>query len=134
MEAAIVMVIVGVGIVSLVQLLACGTMANTESTELTSAMGLASNIHEMSLGVAYSQIMTLNGQTYSPPIDARQVAISGMPGWSQVVSVSFVNPDSLTATVASSPSQPTARVTVTIMHNNLAVYSTDWLATALTWP
>ena len=102
-------------------------MANAESTELTTAMGLASNIHEMSLGVAYSSVMTMNAQSYSPPIDARKVAISGMPNWSQVVSVSYVNPDNLTATVASSPSQRTARITVTISHSGQQVYQESWV-------
>src|SRR4051795_8581358 len=68
-EAAIVTVIVGVGVVGMLQLLAAGTMANTDSTELTTAMNLAANMHEMSLSVPYKNIMTLDGRTFTPPID-----------------------------------------------------------------
>ena len=44
-EAAIVTAIVGFGVVGMLELMAAGTMANTESTELTTAMVLAGNIH-----------------------------------------------------------------------------------------
>src|SRR5437773_5964525 len=87
MEAAIVTVIVGVGIVGMLELLASGSMANGQSTELTTAMGLAGNIHEMSLGVTYTSILTLDGLNYTPPVDARKVAISDLPNWRQQVTV-----------------------------------------------
>src|SRR4051812_30000525 len=68
-EAAIVTVIVGVGIVGMLQLLAAGTMANSDSTELTTAMNLAANMHEMSLSVPYKNIMTLDARSFTPPVD-----------------------------------------------------------------
>lgn len=46
-------VIIGVGVVAMLQLLAAGTMSNSEGTELTTAINLANNIREMSLGLAY---------------------------------------------------------------------------------
>jgi len=52
-EAAMVTVIVGVGVVAMLQLLAAGTVSNSEGTELTTAINLANNIREMSLGLAY---------------------------------------------------------------------------------
>src|SRR3954454_25013895 len=52
-EAAMVTVIIGVGVVAMLQLLAAGTVSNSEGTELTTAINLANNIREMSLGLAY---------------------------------------------------------------------------------
>src|SRR5688500_4836529 len=92
-EAAIVTVVVGVGIVGMLQLLAAGTLANTESTELTTALNLAGNVHEMSLSVPYQNIMTLDGQQYSPPIDSKKQTISALTNWKQAVTVNYVDPD-----------------------------------------
>src|SRR6059036_2247364 len=88
-EAAIVTVIVGVAIVALVQLLTAGTYANETSTELTTGIGLATNIREMAYGVDYDSIMTLDGMTKTPPIDARKISITDLTGWKQVVSVNY---------------------------------------------
>src|SRR5439155_2149211 len=118
-EAAIVTVIVGVGIVGMLELMAAGTMANTEATELTTAMGLVSNIHERSLGIAYDQLMTnFNDKTWSPPIDAKANTITSMSNWSQVVDFQYLDPDSIKNAVPDTQPEPTARITVTIKHYN----------------
>src|SRR4029079_2970899 len=52
-EAAMVTVIIGVGVVAMLQLLAAGPVSNSEGTELTTAINLANNVREMSLGLAY---------------------------------------------------------------------------------
>jgi hypothetical protein len=44
-------VIVGVGVLAMLQLLAAGTVSNSDSAELTTAMTLANNIRELSLGL-----------------------------------------------------------------------------------
>jgi prepilin-type N-terminal cleavage/methylation domain-containing protein len=64
-EAAMVTVIIGVGVVSMLQLLAAGTVSNSEGTELTTAINLANNIREMSLGLAYYDPNT--DMTITPP-------------------------------------------------------------------
>jgi type II secretory pathway pseudopilin PulG len=133
-EAAIVTVIVGVAIVGLVQLLAAGTYANSESTELTTGIGLASNIREMAYGVAYDDIMTLDGKTCSPPKNARDENIDDLADWKQVVTINYVDPDHLTLTVPKTQVEPVALITVTVSHNNRTVYTTDWLAAASEWP
>ncbi len=129
-------VIVGVGIMATLELLAAGSMANGASTQLTTAMGLASNIHEMSLGVAYQDVMTLNGLNYKPPVDARKTAItaSAVANWRQQVAVNYVDKNLVTNTVPNTQVEPTARITVTISHNNDVVYTNSWLAAASEWP
>jgi len=46
-EAALVTCIIGFGVVSMMRLLAAGTLSNTEATEITIANALAGNIHEL---------------------------------------------------------------------------------------
>src|SRR5688572_7861169 len=52
-EAAMVMVIIGIGVLGMLQLLAAGTVSNNEASGITTAMTLASNIRELSLGLAF---------------------------------------------------------------------------------
>jgi hypothetical protein len=52
-ESAIVTVITGFGVVGMLQLLAAGTLANSEGTELTMAINLANNVREMAVGMPF---------------------------------------------------------------------------------
>jgi type II secretory pathway pseudopilin PulG len=70
-EAAIVTVIIGVGVVGMLELLAAGTQSNSDGTELTTAINLANNIREMSLGLAY----------YDPQSDPASTDPTKKPVW-----------------------------------------------------
>jgi hypothetical protein len=122
-EAATTTVIIGVGCLAMLQLLAAGTRANGESSELTTAMNLAGNIRECltynggtSKVVAFSDptvadawgpepgetlatyddLDDFDGKTFSPPIEARRGSLgSAYGGWSQTVTVESVDPDDL---------------------------------------
>src|SRR5688572_21430839 len=128
-EAAMATVIIGVGFTAMLQLLAAGTVANKEGTELTTALNLAGNIHEAAVRVGYDQIFDLEG-TYSPAVDAKLSAVSALSGWSQVVDVSYVDENLLTSSVPDTQYEPTARVTVSVRRNGQQVYRTTWLAAA----
>ena len=128
-ETAMATVIICVAFTAMLQLLAAGTVANRESTEMTTAINLAGNIHEAAIRTGYADLFDLEG-THSPAVDATLTTIPGMPGWSQVVDVSYVDVDRLTITVPDSQYEPTARVTVTVRRNGKDVYSTNWIAAA----
>jgi Tfp pilus assembly protein PilV len=128
-EAAIATVIIGVAFTAMLNLLAVGTMVNNESTELTTAVNLAGNIHEASIRTAYDDLFDLEA-TYSPAVDSRLQAVSSISGWSQVVDVTYVDDNNLKIAVADNQYQPTARVSVTVRRNNKDVYRTSWLAAA----
>lgn len=49
-EAALAIVIVGVGVTALLELLTAGTMSNLAGAELTTAVNLANNVHEITIG------------------------------------------------------------------------------------
>lgn len=153
-EAAITTVIIGVGCVSMLELLGAGTNANKESTELTTAMNLAGNIREAMTGLryasktspthwgpetgettvtSYDDVDDFDGWTSSPnpPIDARRRTLSSeYAGWTQRVKVECVKPDNLAVSQAhltlTPDLRPTERVTVTILHNGREVYTQSW--------
>ena len=128
-ETALATVIIGVAFTAMLQLLAAGTVANRESTEMTTAINLAGNIHEAAIRKPYEDLFDLAG-THSPAVDATLTAIPGMPGWSQVVDVTYVEEGRLTLLLPDSEYEPTARVSVTIQRNGKDVYSTNWIAAA----
>jgi type II secretory pathway pseudopilin PulG len=128
-EAAIVTAIVGFCIVGVLQLMAAGTMANTQAAETTTAMGLANNIHERSLSVKYDNIFTtFNDKTYSPPIDGKGNVINEMSDWKQVVDIKYVNANAITVDVPDSQEEPLARISVSVLRGNRLVFSSSWFA------
>jgi type II secretory pathway pseudopilin PulG len=153
-EAAITTIIIGVGCVAMLQLLAAGTLANNDGAELTTAMNLAGNVREAMAGLNYSDPTTpthwgpesgetsvtayndlddFDGQTFSPPIDARRISLgSNFSTWAQKVKVETVKPDNLTATTShltlAPLLRPTCRCTVSITHNGHEVYTQTWIA------
>jgi prepilin-type N-terminal cleavage/methylation domain-containing protein len=128
MEAAIVSVIIGVGIMGLMQLLAAGTMANAQSVELTTGIYLANNIDEMLQGKPYATLKaTYDNKTYGPPIDGAGATVSGFSGWRQIVTVKYVDHNLITSLVPETQYEPTCRVTVRVEHNGMAVYTARWI-------
>ena len=148
-ESAMVTVIIGVGVVGMMQLLATGTMTNAAGTDATIGINLASNIRDLSLGMAYydpqqptvwntreatvaawDNIMDLDGASFSPPQDARRQPLTGYPSWTQAVEVESVSEENVSVTVPDTMTEPMARVTVTIKRHGIPVYRATWLAVA----
>lgn len=144
-EAALVTVIIGVGVAAMLELLAAGTLSNREGASATVAVNLARNIREMSLGLAFADpanpahwglengetvlaaddIDDLDGAVFSPPIDAVRTRLDDLAGWEQRITVRSVDPDRLTLVVPSG-STPASRVTVEIWHRGRKVYAASW--------
>lgn len=130
-EAAIVTAIVGLGIVGLLELIASGSMANVQSSELTTAVFLAQNIDELLQDAPYATLHnTYDNVTYTPPRDGRGQQLTSFNGWSQAIDVSYVDPDRVTLTVPDTQVEVTSMVTVTIIHNGKVIYTAKWLAAA----
>ena len=148
-EAAFVMVIVGVATLAVVELLAVGSMSNAEGGEQTTAMNLAANIREISLGLAfqdpeqptewktkeasvaaYDDLKDLDGAVFQPPLDVKRRPINECAAWSQKVTVQTVAQDNVTSERPKDPMEPTARVAVIISRNGREVYETSWVVVA----
>lgn len=149
METGLATIIIGVGVTALMQLLAKGTLTNLDGADLTTAVNLANNIHELTYGLTfvdpnhptnwgpeagetlatYSHLDDFNNQTFSPPIDARRQTLSNYNNWSQIVTVTKVDINRLSTTVPSTTVMPSARVSVSIQHLGQTVYSENWVIT-----
>ena len=144
------MVIIGTGVVAMLQLLAAGTMSNSSAAELTTAVQLANNVHEIALALPftcptnptsttfkdtggpanYTYLWDLNGDSYKPPLDIRRNSINAYSTWTQQVTVQSVDPTNLDAVRPNSVTLPTARLTVVILHNKKQLYKATWLICA----
>ncbi len=147
--------IIGFGVVGMVELLAAGTVSNSEGTELTTAVNLANNVREVSLGLAYrdpqlpllwatkegtgtpnqraplyDNVFDLDNDTYSPPLDVRRQPIATYSNWAQKVVVQTVAADNLSSVRPDTPAEPTVRITVTVTRNNQPVHQASWLIVA----
>ncbi len=149
-ETAMVMTLIGLGVLAMLELLAAGSVSNAYGTEMTTAVHLANNIHEISLGMAfadpenptqwstkeaggitaYDNVIDLDGTSFSPPLDVRREPMADYRGWGQRVKVESVAEDYIASVRPNTLAEPTVRVTVTIFRNGRDVYTTSWLAVA----
>lgn len=148
-EAAWVTVIVGVGAIAMLELLAAGTVSNSHGNQMTTAVNLANNVHEIALSLPFSDpqqpttwstkesspelydnILDLDGCTFNPPLDVRRQPIMELTNWTQTVTVQTVAPDTVSSIRPNNATVPTARVTVRVLLNNKLVHETSWLVIA----
>lgn len=112
-EASLATVIIGVGVVAMLELIAAGTRVNVDGTQRTTAANLAKNVREYSLKLNFAQVSAMGGAQWTPPIDSRGTTMSEFDGWAQTVSVSAVNPKNLNSTITSAGAVA-LRVTVVV--------------------
>ena len=138
------MVIVGVGILSMMELFTVCTRQNGAAVNMTTAMMLADNIQETMAGLSFTDpaygktyfgaepgqtlgsfddVDDFDGQTFNPPIDSTRQGIPTLSSYSQVVSVWPIFANQLSSNT--NPAAPeisqsvytgAARVTVRIMY------------------
>ena len=146
METGLATMIIGLGVVSVLQLTTKLTVSQITAVDMTIAVNLANNVHELTYNLHFTDptnpthwgpesgetLATFNdnddfdGQTFSPPIDARRQTIANLKGWSQTVTVRNADINSLTTLVPNGTSKA-ERITATITHNGQQVYQEIWL-------
>lgn len=126
-EASLATVIIGVGVVAMLELIAAGTRVNVDGTERTTATNLAKNVREYALKLNFAQLSALGGSQWSPPIDSRGTPIADFDGWQQTVSVAAVNPRDLNTTVTMTGAVA-LRVTVVVTHHGDPLCTLSWYA------
>jgi Tfp pilus assembly protein PilV len=150
-EAAIATVIVGVGVGVLLTAVAACTRVNSAGKELTQGVFLAQEIREWTLQLPFSDpdpgdqgnppgpdgsdpevfvddLDDLIDVTYSPPRSAQGNALHDMADWSETLTFTWRDPDSLT-TVVSPGSSDMIYVEVEIFNQAQPVLTTGWLVT-----
>lgn len=157
-EAALTTIIVGVGIAASMSLFGACSMQNISASQSTTAMMLAGNIQEAMANLSFADPITgtmtfgpeggetlasfddvddFDGQNLSPPIDSTRATIPDLSQYSQLISVTPVDPNNLTTTLPKTTTTRTAvRVQVRIMFqltpdsSAQELYRMDWVKTA----
>ena len=127
LEAALTIIIVGVGVIAAAELLTVGTVMNKGAHSLTTATNMETNIRELSRDYSYEELLAINGKTYSPAVDARGTALPALAGWSQLVNVTTVDPNNLVLAMPPTSGSRLARLTVTVSHNGNVIQQSSWL-------
>jgi type II secretory pathway pseudopilin PulG len=117
-EAGLATIIVGLGVLAMMELFYASTRQNGTAASMTTAMLLAENIQESMAGLSFNDpafgrtyfgsepgqtlgsfddVDDFDGQTFNPPIDSTRKPISILSSYSQVVSVWPVYPNQLSA-------------------------------------
>jgi len=109
----------------MLELIAAGTVANVENANMTTAVNLARNVRERTLQQTFDTVRGLNGTSYSPAIDSRGVAVAGITGWSQHVSVEVIDPNLLSATIVDA-TPDAIRVTTSVRKDGGDIFSLTW--------
>lgn len=152
-EAALSTVIVGLGVLGIMQLLAVCTQQNRGGAQLTTAMYLAQCVQEALADLPFNDpsgagfgreeqggLLTWNdiddfhGWTTQGglPVDARRQPLSGLQQYAQTVTVVEVSPNNLSLNL---PGSDAKRVTVSITYRRIPtdtpaeVYRTSWIRT-----
>jgi hypothetical protein len=129
MEVGLSILIVGVGVMALMELLATGTIASRSAYDRTTATNLADNIREYLALKTATQALALNGSSYSPPVDATGTNLSGLSGWSQAISVVPTDPDNCETPLPGNTTSGIVRATITVSFNSAQVSQVSWLIT-----
>lgn len=124
-EAALTTIIIGVGVVAMLQLLAAGTVANVDGATQTTGMNLARNIREMAMQYSFDQVRTLNGETLKPAVDSQGTSIAEMDDWSQSIRVEQVDPKDLNRTT-NVGTAVAVRVTVSVLRRTDKICDLCW--------
>jgi len=147
-EAAIAVIIIGLGVTALMAVSGSCTRVASGSTRLSHAIFLAQAIREWTLSLPFvdpdeletydppgpnlsdpqgsaDDLDDLMDATFDPPVDGVGQVLAGYPGWSQNVSLAWVHPVDL------SPMQPgtsnAVAVEATINFHGQPVFNAGWL-------
>jgi prepilin-type N-terminal cleavage/methylation domain-containing protein len=124
-EASMTTVIVGIGVLALMELLASGTVSNIRGTEMTTGVNLAKNIRELALQKTFAELPAMNNVSRKPPIDSRGEELTDMSEWQQQIKVESVD-DSLLTTPLPAATPQAQRNTATINRNGRKECDLQW--------
>ena len=128
-EALFAAMLIGLVIAALAVSSGAATMVNGAGIDLSTAEFLIEEIREQTATVDFDSVLAYDGNTYNPPVDISGASMAEFSGFSQQVTVEYVNPSNLESVVAG----PTdfVRVTVTITKNNRPISTASWIRAQL---
>jgi len=145
-EVLMVIILIGLGVVSLVAASSSFTKANGAGSQITTAEFLVEQIKELTIMLPvidpqtetavhgpeeasladYDDLDDLDGAVFSPPISAGRENLSDLAGFSQRVTVENVSASNFEQVVGDHSSF-FVRVTVTVFLNSREICSTSWI-------
>ena len=151
LEVAAAIAIVGVGLTALMVAVGSNTRVNDAGNRLTQGVALAQEIREWTCALPFSDpdpgdgdnppgpdgsdpqafvddLDDLMDVTYSPPRDGQGQPIADLVGWSQTLTLSWRDPDDLTAELSAGSSDYIC-VTVDVEFKGEPVAQGTWLVT-----
>ena len=123
-EAAVAIIIVGLGVVALLGLFAACTQVNAYGSDLSTAVFLAEEMRAMTDDMAFDALGGLDGSTFNG-VDANRGELAGLNQYTQQLNVQMVEPAGLTLYVGADPQL--ALLSATVVHSGQEVTRLDWL-------
>ena len=149
-EALMALIIVGLAAAAIMFSTASNTCVNDAGSKRTEAVFLAQGLREWTLSLPFTDpdpgdqgnppgpdgsedpqyfvddLDDLMNVSYTPPRDGMGSAVSGMPGWTETISLTWRNPDNFES-VVSAGSTMAVYVEVSLVHRGRRVLDTGWL-------
>ncbi len=148
-EALVGTVVIGLGVAAVMTSVNSGTRVHEAGLDMTKATFLAQEIRERIMRLPFSDpdpadadnppgpdgadpqtfaddVDDLMDVTFCPPKDGQEQVIDGMENWSQEISMTWLDNDDLTTSVADGTSD-VIRVRVEVKHDGELVLDTTWL-------
>ena len=127
-EAAVAIVVIGLGIVALLGAMGAGARNVHASEQTTRGVMLAQEVREWTSTLTYEQLTAMGGNTYSPPRDGRGQPFNDFQYWAQTIELTWLDPKDFSQTLSPGASD-LVEVWVTISYQDQPVYRTSWLVT-----
>ena len=125
MEASFAIMIIGFGIVAMMQVFVSGTEVNAFGDDLSKAVFLAEEIRAMTDNTSFGSLeATYNGQTYIG-VDANNIAVPGLGMFQQAITVQAIDPTTMALYVGADPQA--YRLTVTVSRDGEQLTQLSWL-------
>lgn len=122
-EVLVAAILLTIGITAILTAIGSANKSSTASSRLNQAVFLAQEIHER---IAQMSFVDPNmNTTYKPPKDAMGNSISSLGTWSQAITITWRDPNSLTTTVTAGTSD-IAYVQVVVAESNTTQLTTGW--------
>ena len=124
MEAVFSIMIVGLGVVAMMQLFGSGTKVNAFGNHLSSSVFLAEELQAMTDDVAFDDLLSYDGQTFNG-VDANGNPVEGLTNYQQQILAEGVNPGDLTVYVG--PDPEIIRLTAVVTYGGQEMARISWL-------
>jgi len=124
-EAVYSIMIIGLGVVSLMQVLAAGTNVNGYGNKLSTAVFLTNELHAMTDDASFDDLVTQGNLDFAQAVDANGNVLTGLESFSQQLQVTAINPLDMTTYIGSDPEM--LRLTAIVSQNDKEITRNSWL-------